>query len=168
MSRSLAPIGDEFLATAPLVLSAHLDLPHPPEQVWDALGSDEMGSWMGILDRATWHSARPLTVGARRSVRLARLITLQEEFYRWDAPHRATFRVTAINLPLVSGWAEDFLVEPGTDGGTRLTWTMAIDNRLLRLVRIPRRLRPPVVSACRAMMAGIATILPPAPKAPVG
>ncbi|MFD6104279.1 SRPBCC family protein [Nocardia salmonicida] len=161
MARTLAPIGDEFLTTASLILSAHLDLPHTPEQVWEALGSDGMGSWMAILDRVTWHSPRPFAVGARRSARLARLITLHEQYYRWDAPRRASFRVTAINFPLVRGWAEDFLVEPHAGGGTRLTWTMAIDNRFLRLVRIPRRLRPAVESACRTMMAGIITILPP-------
>ncbi|MGW3917592.1 SRPBCC family protein [Streptomyces sp. NPDC005070] len=121
---------------------------------------------MSVLDRATWLSPRPHTTGARRSARLARLITLQEEYYRWDAPRRATFRVTGITLPLVKGWAEDFLLEPLPGGGTRLTWTMAIDNRLLRVVRIPRRLRPAVTSLCRKLMAGITTILPPPQPGP--
>ena len=167
MPRQLAPIDDNFFDTAGLVVGATIDLPHSPEQVWTALGSDAMGSWMSVLDQATWHSPRPLTVGARRSVRLLRLITLHEEYYRWDeTQRRSTFRVTDINFPIVTGWAEDMHAAPLPDGGTRLSWTMAIDNKLLRLVRIPRRLQPAVTAACRKLMEGITTILPDPPARP--
>lgn len=165
MSRDLVPVGDEFLRTAGLVLSATIELPHSAEQVWAALESDQMGAWMWILDRTRWHSPRPFAHGARRSVRLARSIRLDEVFYRWDPPRRATFRVAAINLPLVTGWVEDFSVDPLPDGGTLLGWTMAIDNKLLRRVQIPHRARPAATAACRKMMQGIVTIMPP-PETP--
>lgn len=86
MTRTLAPIGDDFFSTAGLVLKARIDLPHSPQQVRDALGSDQMGSRMAILDQAAWHAPRPLTTGARRGARLAHLVTLREEYYRWQAP----------------------------------------------------------------------------------
>src|SRR4051812_24019881 len=109
MPRTLTPIDDTFLHTAGLALTASIDLPHSPEQVWEALTGDTMGSWMSVIDRSAWLSPHPRTAGARRTVRIARIVVLDEDYYRWEAPHRATFRVTGINLPVVSGWAEDFL-----------------------------------------------------------
>lgn len=160
MPRNLAPVGDDFLTTAGLILRASADLPHSAEQIWAALTSDEMGSWTGPFATATWRSARPLATGARRSIRVLRLIKIEEEYYRWEEPHRATFRVTSINAPIVSGWAEDVLLERREGGGTRLTLTMALDNKLFRVMRIPRWLQPRVTAACERMIIGMAKILP--------
>jgi len=160
MPKALAPIDDEFFSTASLVLPVTIELPHSPEQVWAALGSDQMGEWIPGLDRAAWVSPRPLGPGARRTVRLARLITLHEDWYTWDEPHRATFRVDAISIPLVSGWAEDFRLEALPGGGTRLHYRMALDSRLLRLVKIPKRMQPAVNRFAQRLMGGITTILP--------
>ena len=45
---------------------------------------------------------------------------------------------------MVSGWAEDFQLEPLPDGGTRMTYRMALERRLLRLVKIPKRWQPAI------------------------
>jgi polyketide cyclase/dehydrase/lipid transport protein len=127
MAYTLPPIDDAFFETAPLVIPAVVELDAPPARVWEALGSDEMWSWAPIVDQLVWLTPRPQTTGAVRRLRLLKVNTVEEEFYRWEDSRRATFRVTRQSRPLLDGLAEDFLLEP-LDGGarTRLTWTMAI------------------------------------------
>jgi hypothetical protein len=160
MPKTLRPIDDDFFDTAALVVPVTFDLPNSPKQVWAALASDEMGSWMGILDRAQWVSPRPLGPGPRRTVRLLRLITLHEDWYTWNEPHRAAFRVDAISIPVVSGWAEDFQLGPLPDGGTRMTYRMALESRLLRFVKIPKRWQPAINRYNEQLLGKIRTILP--------
>lgn len=124
----LRTIGDEFLDEAPLVVRSSVALDAPPPRVWEVLGSDEMWSWLPVIDRLEWLSPRPLGPGAVRRLRLGRLITVDEEFYRWEPEHRATFRVSAISHRALDGMMEDFLLEP-TPTGTTLTWTMALAPR---------------------------------------
>ncbi|HEX4247584.1 MAG TPA: SRPBCC family protein [Pseudonocardia sp.] len=159
--RRLPPIDDAFLTEAPFILNASLTVPQSPEQVWQVCIGDELGSWVAMLDQARWHTPRPLGRGALRSVRLGRLVTILEEFYTWEEGRRQTFRVTEINLPVVRGWAEDIRLTPTSDGGTRLDYTIAIDNRLLRIVRVPRWLQPRLDAFATSMMVGISTVLPP-------
>jgi len=127
MAYKLPLIDDAFFATAPLVVPAVVDLDAPPARVWEVLGSDEMWSWAPIVDELVWLTSRPQTVGATRRLRLFKVNTIEEEFYRWDEGRRATFRVTRQTRPMLEGLAEDFLLDR-LDGGarTRLTWTMAI------------------------------------------
>jgi hypothetical protein len=87
----LRPVGDEFLADAPLVIRVAADLPNAPAEVWEVLGSERMWSWLPVIDRVRWLSPRPLRAGAVRRLRLARSVILDEEFYRWDDRRRATF-----------------------------------------------------------------------------
>jgi hypothetical protein len=129
MPYPLKPIDDAFFDDAPIVIPASVELQASPDQVWEALGSDRMWSWAPIIDQVTWVSPRPLAAGAVRRLRLFKAVTLEEEFYRWDVGRRATFRVTQQSRRLYHGLAEDFLLEPGAGGGTRLTWTMAIAPR---------------------------------------
>ena len=121
----LRPVDDDFLRTAPLVVRSSVDLDAPPSRVWEVLGSDEMWSWLPLIDRLEWRTPRPHAAGAIRRLRLGRFVTVDEEFYRWDTDRRATFRVSAQSRPVLDGLIEDFLLDP-TDGGTRLTWTMAL------------------------------------------
>jgi hypothetical protein len=130
MAYKLPLIDDAFFQSAPLVVPAVVDLDAPPARVWEALASDAMWSWVPIIDQLVWVTPRPQTVGATRRLRLLKVNTIEEEFYRWDPDPptpRATFRVTQQSRPMLEGLAEDFLLEE-LDGGarTRLTWTMAI------------------------------------------
>ena len=157
MVRQLAPIADDFFDTAGLVVKGEILVPNSPQQVWDALASDQMGNRFA---RATWQSPRPLSVGARRSVRLGGVLAVEELYYRWDDLSRATFRVTALSIPIVSGWAEDYQVEPVQGGGTRVRLTIAIDNRLLRRLHVPPRLQTALNNACDKAMRQLTTVLP--------
>ena len=101
MPKTLRPIDADFFDTAALVLPVTIDLPNPPKQVWAALASDEMDSWMLMLDRAQWVSPRPLGPGARRTVRLLRLITLHEDWYTWNGRTERHF----VSTPSASPWS---------------------------------------------------------------
>jgi hypothetical protein len=158
--RALPPVGDAFLAGAPLVLRASLTVPHDPGQVWRLCESGELGTWLAALDRARWLTPPPRGRGALRTVRLGRLVTIVEEFYRWEEGRRFTFRVTRISLPVVRGWVEDLRLTAAPGGGTRLDYTVALDSRLLRAVRVPRRLRARLDGVATSMMRGIDTVLP--------
>jgi len=158
----LRPVGDEFLADAPLVIRVAADLPNAPAEVWEVLGSERMWSWLPVIDRVRWLSPRPLRAGAVRRLRLARSVILDEEFYRWDDRRRATFYVQSASRPLLRALAEDFVLEPTAAGGTRLTWTMALEPNLPRVRRL--RLLAPLLRPGNALaLRGIRRELPPAP-----
>src|SRR4051794_38460636 len=161
MTYQLPEIDDTFFEDAPLVVPATVRLDATPAQVWEALGSDEMWSWAPIVDQLTWITPRPQAAGAVRRLRLLKVNTIEEEFYRWDADAptpRATFRVTAQSRRMLDGLAEDFLLEPQAGGGTTLTWTMAVAPR--RLPAPPAMLLPALSKANAAAIGGIRTILP--------
>ena len=123
------PVDDSFFDQAPIVVRSTVELDASPTEVWEALGSDRMWSWLpAVVDQLRWLSPRPLTQGAVRTLRVAHAFTIEEHFYRWDEPRRASFHVTSSTRPTLNALAEDFLLEP-TPTGTRLTWTMALDPR---------------------------------------
>lgn len=139
---ALRPVDDRLLEDAPIVIRSTVDLKAPPSRVWEALGSDEMWSWMPIIDQVAWQSPRPFSAGAVRRLRLGKFLTVDEEFYRWDVDRRATFRVTHQSRQVLDALIEDFLLDP-TPEGTRLTWTMAVSP--LRGRGLPLGLLAPVM-----------------------
>jgi hypothetical protein len=159
MPYALPVIDDSFFQTAPAVIPAVVDLDAPPERVWEVLGSEEMWSWAPIIDQVRWSSPLPRVAGAVRYLKLFGLVTLQEEFYRWDdEARRATFRVTAQSRRVFCALAEDFLVEPGAGGtGSRLTWTMAVAPR--GLPAPPKALIPLLAQGNAQAIGGIKKLL---------
>ncbi|MCK9249222.1 MAG: SRPBCC family protein [Solirubrobacteraceae bacterium] len=125
---ALRPVDDAFLLSAPIVVRSSVDLDASPDRVWAALGSDEMWSWLPVIDRLEWLTPRPYAAGSVRRLRLGRLVTVDEEFYRWDEGDRATFRVVAQSRPVLDAMAEDFLLVP-KGPRTTLIWTMALAPR---------------------------------------
>lgn len=155
MPYALDPVDDRFFEEAPLVIPATVELAAAPEQVWEALGSDRMWSWVPALDRLRWTT--PHGPGAIRMLRIGRLVTVEEEFYRWEPARRATFRVVRQSRRVLGGLAEDFLLEP-TAAGTRLTWTMALRPRLPGAAALAP-LTPLLAKGNAAGLAGIRKIL---------
>jgi hypothetical protein len=160
MTYTLPLIDDAFFQDAPIVIPATIDLAATPEQVWEALGSDAMWSWAPIIDQVRWITPRPHAPGAIRRLRLLQAVTIEEDFYRWEAPYRATFRVTQQSRRLFDGLAEDFVVE-AAGSGTRLTWTMAVAPRGLPGAAAVGRLAPLLAKGNAAALGGIVKILPP-------
>jgi hypothetical protein len=121
----LRHVDDAFLKDAPLVVRSSVQLRAAPSEVWKVLGSDEMWSWLSVIDRLEWQTPRPHAAGSVRRLRMGRFLTLDEEFYRWDTDRRATFRVAGQSRKVLDALIEDFVLVP-SEGGTELTWTMAL------------------------------------------
>ena len=83
-AESITTADGSFFTSADLVLAAKIDLPHSAAQIWGALTDDRLCAWMPIVDRARWIDPPPRSRGARRTVRLLRLVTIDEEFHIWD------------------------------------------------------------------------------------
>ena len=153
----LRHVDDSFLEEAPLVVRSSVRLQADPSAVWAALGSDEMWSWLPIIDNLEWQSPKPYTAGSIRRLRLGKLVTVDEEFYRWDADRRATFRIVGQSRRVLDAAVEDFLLEP-RDGGTELTWTMAVSP--LKGRGLPLGLLAPLLAPGNtAALAGIKKLL---------
>jgi hypothetical protein len=152
------PVDDSFFQTAPLVVKVSVDLNATPGEVWEALGSDRMWSWLPLLDRLRWLTPRPHKEGAVRVLRVARLFEIEEHFYRWQDGRRATFHVTSSTRPVLHALAEDFVLDP-ISSGTRLTWTMAVEPKLPG-ASLLRFLAPLLAPGNKLAIAGIKKILP--------
>jgi hypothetical protein len=152
------PVDDSFFETAPLVIPVTVELDASPAEVWEALGSDQMWSWLPVLDRLRWISPRPLTQGAVRILRIAKLFEVEEHFYRWEEQRRATFHVVKATRPLLNALAEDFILDP-TATGTRLTWVMALEPKVPG-ARFLGFLVPLLKPGNKFALAGIKKILP--------
>jgi len=138
-------------------MAASVVLPNSPEQVWEALASEQMWSWVPAIDQLRWLTPEPRETGCIRELRIAKLMTVTEEFYRWDINKRATFRVTHTTRRLVKGIVEDFLLDEMADGGTTLTWTMATAPAG---PKPPKALAGLLTPGNRKAIAGIKKILP--------
>lgn len=154
---ALAETDDAFLETAPVRSVQIVDVPVPPERLWDVLTADDaVVSWSPLFTNVEW-SARPFGVGTVRTVTLARAIKVRERFYRWDDGTRKTFSVVESTAPGLKRMAEDYVVA-ATDEGARLTWTIAMEPA--HLVRPTAMLAAPGVnlafgSAARGLRARV-------------
>ena len=74
-------------------------------------------------------------------------------------------RALDLRPSVARAWGERAELDALPDGGTRLTYTVAIDSPILRLV--PRFLTRPMAGLSRRALRGIVTVLP-SPGAPVG
>lgn len=160
-------VDEQFLRTAPIVVTAKTDLDATPAQVFGALGSDEMWSWVPVLDKLRWVTPRPLGEGAIRTLRIGKAVEVEEEFFIWEPDRRATFCVISASRPAMKALAEDFVVEP-TSRGTRLTWTMAVEPGLPGAAGLGKVLGPLLAPGNRFAIGGIKKIIrPEVPAEPV-
>jgi polyketide cyclase/dehydrase/lipid transport protein len=113
-----------------------------PERVWESLASDEsVKAWGMGVKSLRWTSPRPFGVGATREVTLpAGVMTVREEFFRWDEGRGYSFFVTEANRPGLRVFAENYEVEPDGDG-TLFTWTIALEPKG-RLAPVMKLLAP--------------------------
>ena len=123
----LEPVDESFFTRAPHVYSFVRDLPVAPQRVWQSLVSDHsVADWTPLLASIEWTSPRPFGIGSTRTVVLpAKALTIREYFFLWQEGQRFAFHGVDASLPLLSRFAEDYLVEPN-GSGTRFTWTFAL------------------------------------------
>jgi hypothetical protein len=126
----LEPADSSVFAEAPQVYRFPTRLPVPPERVWESIASDASVSAWGLgVQALTWTSPRPFGVGTTREVVLPlKVMTVREQFFRWDEGHGYSFFVREANRPGLRRFAEDYVVEPDGDG-TLFTWTIALEPK---------------------------------------
>jgi carbon monoxide dehydrogenase subunit G len=137
----LEPVDEGFFASAPHRYEFPIDLPVPPERVWESLQSDEsVAAWGPAVRSLRWTSPRPFGVGTTREVALPLgVMTVRERFIVWDEGTRYAFCGYETNRGFYRRFAENYVIEPRS-GGSRLTWTIAIEPepRYRRLVELGR------------------------------
>jgi uncharacterized protein YndB with AHSA1/START domain len=125
----LEPCDESFFHTAAHVYRFPVDLPVPPERVWESLvAPNSIADWGPMVKSVEWTSPRPFGVGTSRTVVLpGGGMTVHEQYFLWDEGHRHSFFVREANRPLLHRMAEDYVVE-ARPGGSRLTWTFALEG----------------------------------------
>jgi hypothetical protein len=123
------PVDESFFETAPFRISADFDIPRPASSVWADLTGDQALSWCRIIQSVRWTSERPFGVGTTRQVRTLGLVVLHEHYFRWEEGRRHSFYAVSATLPMFRSLAEDYLVEPTSEGSCRFTWTIVADAR---------------------------------------
>ena len=132
MAFQLEPVDESFFADAPQRYVFSMDLPVAPQRVWDEVMAGETPLTFVRGLSVHWTSPAPRSVGSTRVAHAAfGAIRLQERYIVWDEGHRNAFIGTAVNAPLFSRFAENYVVEP-TAAGSRFTWTFASDLRGLK------------------------------------
>jgi hypothetical protein len=130
MSRTyqLEPCDETYFESAPHVYRFPMQLPVPPERVWEGLiAANSVASWTPLLKSIEWTSE--LGPGTTRKVVMPTgAMYLNEYFFRWEEGRRYSFYATESNVPIFGRLAEDYLVEP-SGSGSRFTWTFALEGR---------------------------------------
>ena len=135
----LAPVGLDFLTSAPVRFDYTAPLPAPPDTVFAAVSADpSTWTWFPGLANARYESAAPHGVGTIRSVVMDG-VAYRETLLAWDEPIRWAYRVDESADATFRALAEDWVVVPRGSDST-LTWTFAVDPvpELAEIVRDAR------------------------------
>ncbi|MEX3104337.1 SRPBCC family protein [Streptomyces sp. ST1015] len=130
MERHLAPVGLEFVGTAPVRLVFAQEMSAAPEAVFHALAEDVPGwaEWFRQVRRA-----RPLGDGGEREIRLVGGGRFRETILAAKTPELYAYRLDTVNAPGLKALVEEWRLIP-VGAGTRVRWTFAADAVLpLRL-----------------------------------
>lgn len=127
---ALRPIDLGYAETAPCHILNEVELPIPPEQLWDLLASTAWPEWFVDFISVTWLSPPPRGLGSRRMavLKTARAI---ERFVAWDRGQRLAFGLDEVSVPLVKAMMEDMRLSPLPNGGCRLSYYVFYTPNLL-------------------------------------
>jgi Polyketide cyclase / dehydrase and lipid transport len=112
----------DYLDTAPIRLSASINVDRPPSEVFAALAHDpaNWGEFFPGFDRTGhFNTPAPHGVGSRYTKRFIG-IKIDEQVLVWDEGARLAFRVDSTTAPVFHAWVEDYRCESNGDGGTLL------------------------------------------------
>ena len=136
----------DWIAIAPIAISASAASTAPPERVFAVLADHERWpEWFPSVSKVEVIGAAE-GVGARRRVTIPGSV-VEEEFIVWEPGVRWSFTGTAARPKLTRSLVEDCRLEALGSGGTRITYTMYLDP--------PPLLKPLVRLATRQVRSGI-------------
>jgi len=119
-----------FADTAPYIVSATFNSPHPAEAVFKVLADHHAGvKWIGMGVTAIYPTSVPETgVGCTRTVTLLYgLGKLEERFIAWEEPRIWAFTGTGIRPKVFTKFLERITLEPLPDHGCRIHYRAGID-----------------------------------------
>lgn len=139
-------VSDGWIDTAPVRLVNTVHVQAAPERIWAALeDAAAWPRWANVITRVEWTSPAPFGVGTTRTVTMRGGMVGYEEFIAWEPPARMGFRFNEASMDGVRAFAERYTLESQPDGGTRVTWVMAMQPKgvskpIVALTRVPMRL----------------------------
>ena len=140
----------DFLETAPIRLSASINVNRPPSEVFAALAHDpaNWGEFFPGFDRTgRFHTRAPHGVGSRYTKRFIG-VGIDESVLVWDEGARLAFRVDATTAPAFRAWVEDYRCESDGQGGTLLRAAIGGEPRLAFNLAAP--VLPPIFARLMA------------------
>jgi hypothetical protein len=123
---SLTPVDESFFQTAPQRFTHTWEIARPADSVWSELNGDQPLHWITGFS-ITWNTAPPFGVGTTRTASVLGLIKMEEKYFIWEEGRRNAFYGAAMNLPLFTSLAEDYVVEPRGENACTFTWTIAVE-----------------------------------------
>ncbi|MGZ4678255.1 MAG: SRPBCC family protein [Acidimicrobiia bacterium] len=122
----LAPVGLDFLESAPVRFDYAAELPAPADRVFAVISADPVTwTWFPGLTEGRYEDGPPYGVGTRRAV-VMEGVTYRETVLAWDEPTRWAYRVDESSESTFRALAEDWVMEPQGDQSV-LRWTFAVD-----------------------------------------
>jgi len=128
MAKDLRPVGLDFFESASHRYVTTAQIAQPVDAVFAALAGDpaEWSKWFpGFSDKSKWVTPAPFGVGSQREM-VMRGQPILETVIAWDASTRWSYFIAHAMMPGIRAFAEDYALKP-VDGGTELTWTLALD-----------------------------------------
>ncbi len=119
-----------FFQTAPRRFSASVEVAASPDEIFTAFEDAYAWTvWALPITNVCWTSPAPYGVGTTRTVSMTGGMVGEEVFITWERGKAMAFRFTRSNIPTIAAFAEDYVVEPISEGRTRVTWTMAMEGK---------------------------------------
>jgi hypothetical protein len=133
----LRPEGLDFTITAPTRWTFSAPVAARPAAVFAALSADPSTwvQWFPGLSAGHYDGDAPPGIGSGREVTVGRTRYV-ETVIAWDAPRQWAYRVDETTVPMANALVEEWRVAPDGDGSV-VSWTFAIDPRLLFRVVMP-------------------------------
>ena len=131
-------VGDSTIANASLTFTVRRTFDASVEAVWDAIDDEHGWEWLPFPGVGVRYDSPERGVGMIREMGsvhgIVRALWVERErFWRYEPYQRITFGVvsgTWIQSLLVREYAENMEFAPDVNGGTEVTWDVAVTPRL--------------------------------------
>ena len=133
----LRQVDPSFVETAPKRYAFAATIAVAPDVVWSEISAPPTSwpEWFPAVTRGGFEGPPPYGVGTRRFAR-ATFTDFRETVVEYEVLRRFTYRIDEASRPLARAMVERWTLEPDGDG-TRITWTMAIEPRVLFRLMVP-------------------------------